>query len=203
MMWLAIRDLPGNHYHSSKGFIRRPTDFRGKSVSALGDVGDLVTRIGGGTAVSLVAGDMYHALQTGLVEGVFMHMPAVDAFRLNEVTRYHTMFGQGGINTVAQGIIMNSRSFDRLTPQDQKIVQETFQAALDETVKAHADTIEQLNAKMRQAGNQVHTLTDAEMAVWYAAAEHFITVWKTRTDAAGFDADAMYRKYLEIVRRHM
>lgn len=203
MQWIAIRALPGNHFHSRVGFIRRPTDMRGRSLSALGDLADLVTRTGGGTAVGLSPGDMYHALQTRLVEGAFMHMAAVESFRLNEVTRFHTMFGGGGINTVAHGIIMNTRSMARLSPQDQRIVQEVAQAAIDESVQMHLDTIAAFTAKMKQDGNQFYTLTDAELAEWYAAAGPFIRVWRERTNAAGFDADAMYRKYLEILNRHM
>jgi TRAP-type C4-dicarboxylate transport system substrate-binding protein len=101
------------------------------------------------------------------------------------------------------GVIMNTRSLARLSPQDQRIVQEVVQAAMDETVQLHENMIAGTVAMIRQGGNQIYTLTDAELAEWYSAAEPFIRVWKERTNAAGFDADAMYRKYLEILKRHM
>lgn len=202
MQWLTIRALPGNQLHGAERLILNPDDLRGMNIAALGQLNTMVNEFGG-SAVAQAPGDMYQSLTTGLVEGCFMHLAAFIPFKLNEVTKYHTIFpGGGGIDSVAFGILANTNSWARLSAEDQTIVQEAMQTAMDQSIEKHLVDIGNLVEKMKAEGHTFHYLTVEEHAPWAALAQPFIQKWIDEATAAGFNAAAMYEKYVEIVERH-
>ncbi|MDQ0314045.1 TRAP transporter substrate-binding protein [Amorphus orientalis] len=97
--------------------IRSPEDLQGLKVRVSGSVpGAMITALGG-TPVQMPAGEIYNALQTGLIDGVVTGMSAVADFKLDEVANSYTVGAPLG--HIMFYLVMNQGAYDAL-PEDQK-----------------------------------------------------------------------------------
>ena len=92
-------------------------DLNGLTIRAPSAVGAKVLEAWGANAVTMPAPEIYNALQTGVIDGVFIGADAVKSFRLDEVSK-HAAFGLP--NSVATFfLLMNQGSWDGLSSEQQ------------------------------------------------------------------------------------
>lgn len=111
-------------------------------VNSLDDLKNRKIRVGGGvvnelakrldvTPVGAPATKVYEMMQQGVAEGVFLPLEEQKYMRLNEVTKYVTLFPKG-MYTTAFSIFMNPDVFDSLSEQDQKAIMSVSGAKLSQ-----------------------------------------------------------------------
>jgi len=163
---LAYWDNGAHVYTADKPLIR-PEDFRGMKMRIQGSrVLDAVARELGAIPQIIAFGELYQALQTGVVDGEDNVPSNIWTQKLYEVQKYLTVSYHGRLT---YALVTNKKFWDGL-PADLKgplmrAVKESTDYFDDTAAKDNADALE----KIKQAGKiQVHVLTPAEKSAWVA-----------------------------------
>lgn len=143
--------------------VRSPADLKGLKIRVSGSIAGAVVEALGATPVQMQAGEIYNALQTGLIDGLITGASAVADFKLDEVADSYTLGAPLG--HISFYLVMNQGRYDGLS--------DAFKAAVDahsgrslsqkgeEAWNARAEDTTQ---KLRDAGdNTVIDLTPEEI----------------------------------------
>jgi len=135
-----------------------------------------VTKTLGGVPVFTIPPQMYQQLQTSLCDGVLVAWGAAMDWQLQEQTKYAMDWSFGGSQ---MPILMNEKSFNKLSSADQKVFMEVAAKAeavnRDEVYKA----IPASKEKFAAAGVKIYTLTAAEKQQWL---DKYAVVWQNYID---------------------
>jgi TRAP-type transport system periplasmic protein len=166
---------------SSRTAITRLEEMKGLKVRAADKtVADMVTALGG-SPISVPAADVYQALNQGVVSASIAGWVLIGTFRLDEVIREHL---QGiAMGTPAGFVVMNPQSYDGLSAQGKKILDQYTGEALS---RPFATFFEQLATTMRDKikANPAHhfnTLAPEEATRWKAALQGVVDNWEKQT----------------------
>lgn len=145
----------------------------------------------GGVPVVMGGGDVYSALERGIIDGAAWGLTGVADFKWNEVAKYlaRPVFGQ-----VSLLIVMNKRSFDALPPTQQQILIDEGRK-LELATVARFDTLAAEELKLlKEKGMQETAFASADAArlekLWNDG------VWEVAT-AKNEDAKALQKLALE------
>ena len=136
----------------SKNAIRSVKDIAGQKVRVMGSPVAVAT-IGamGGTGVPVAWGELYNALQTGVVDGAENNHPSVLTMKFYEVSQYYTLDEHARI---PDALLMSKKTFDALSPAHQKVIE---QVGLETEVfmrgawtAAEENALEQLKGKLTE-----------------------------------------------------
>ncbi|PID65556.1 MAG: C4-dicarboxylate ABC transporter substrate-binding protein [Gammaproteobacteria bacterium] len=152
---LFMYGLGPSAIHTADKAVKKPEDLKGLRIRRPSAVaGDLIETLGA-SPVGMPAGDVYTSLQKGVIDGLSFPWEASKAFRVNEVTKYHTNMP---LYTSSLVVNMNKAKYDSL-PDDLKkvldnnsgmemakkvgaIYAEYDQAAIDDAVAKGGELIE-------------------------------------------------------------
>ncbi|WP_113156457.1 TRAP transporter substrate-binding protein [Nitratireductor sp. OM-1] len=97
--------------------IRTLNEMKGLKIRTADQVGAAIVQTLGATPVPLPASEMYTAIDTGVIDGIMSDASTIESFKLQEVANYFTV----GLpsSTSAYFLVMNRRSFDGLTADQQ------------------------------------------------------------------------------------
>lgn len=130
--------------------IRAPGDLSGLKIRVSGSVAGEVVEALGAIPVQMPAGEIYNALQTGLIDGVVTGASAVADFRLDEVANSYTIGAPLG--RIAFFVVMNQGRYDGLSEEQRAALdsvigrelsrsgEEGWNARADQTIQALRDT---------------------------------------------------------------
>lgn len=189
MLWNAYdehleREFPGTHplalwvsepniFIMKDHDIRTPEDLDGLKIRVSGSMAaDLIARYGA-TPVQMPAGEMYNALQTGLIDGIVTGASAVTDFKLDEVANSYTIGAPMG--HIMFYLVMNQSSYDALSDEQRAVLDEHSGRWLsrhgEEGWNALAERT--LEAVAADADNTVIELSDSQVAPFEAVADAF------------------------------
>lgn len=189
-MALTVRAYGGKQLHTTKGVVKTPEDLKGMNIGANGNDAYFFTAMGAG-AVTLSNADYYSGLSNGLVGGLTNHWVSVTAYKLDEVAKYHTEFG-GGIETSAETYLINLDTWNSLSPEDQKIVQDVFTKVGDMAMEYDRGQLEASRKQCLDEGHTIYTLSDEELTAFAPYAEEVNKDWITSASNEGWDAQGAY-----------
>ncbi len=152
----------------------------------------------GGTPISLPSTDVYQALQRGTVQGVILGWPGTVAYKLTDIAKRHVQASLGGESAM---MIMNLKSYDRLTGAAKKAIDDHIGTVytnvvnkfIDDNERAHIDIVS------HQKGQNIYRLTKAQQTVWKKRIEPVIKGWVARTPN-GPAVLAAFRKEIAAIR---
>ncbi|MGZ9808871.1 TRAP transporter substrate-binding protein [Pseudoroseicyclus sp. H15] len=142
--------------------IRTPADVEGLKIRVSGSVAaDLIESLGG-IPVQMPAGEMYNALDTGLIDGIVTGASAVGDFRLDEVANSYTLGAPMGRITFY--LVMNQGVYDGLSPEMQAAIDDNSGRSLSQSAEEgwYATTDRVLESIAATGDNTVIELTDDE-----------------------------------------
>jgi len=113
---LATFVAMGSHLHTQEP-IHQLSDLKGKVFAAQDSAGVTVLQKLGASASVMVGPDAYLAAQRGAVNGVLCAWGWVNNFKLNEVTKYHTLLN---LNSGSYSSVMNKDTYNKLTPEEKR-----------------------------------------------------------------------------------
>ena len=202
LRWLSILAMPGFNIHTTNSAIRTPADMKGKKISVMGKDPAQWLESMHCAPVSLAPGDWYMSLSRGLVDGIFLHWAAIDAFKLAEVFKYHTLFGDEGASPSFAGYVISLKTWNKLPKDLQDIVIEAYDWAGDGNLEALTHEVSRAIATSKEKGNTFIKLTPAEMQQWADTMEPINDQWIKETEALGLpareafdDLMALFKKY--------
>ena len=111
---------PGQMF--TKKPIKTLADFQGLKIRSGGGVSELVVTAIGGSPFFKPAGESYELLKSGVADGIFFPVESIVSFKLETVLGQATLF-PGGIYSSAFGFFMNQDKWNKLSKQDQDIIE--------------------------------------------------------------------------------
>lgn len=161
MLGLAWWPNGSKHFTNSKRPLKTPDDFKGlKFRTQSGGVLDDQFKALGAGSQTMAFGEVYQALNSKAVDGQENTFNNIDTQKYIEVQKYMTISSHGRID---YALITNTKFWDSLTPDQQKI----FKDAVKEATKYETKLADDLNAqsfeKLKSSGRmEIYTLTEAD-----------------------------------------
>jgi tripartite ATP-independent transporter DctP family solute receptor len=130
LVGLAFYDSGARSFYNTKKDITSIADLKGMKFRVIqSDVFvDMVNALGA-NATPMAYGEVYSALETGVIDGAENNWPSFESAKHFEVAKHYTLDQH---QIVPEVLVMSKASWDKLSPEDQAIVR---QAAKDSVVK--------------------------------------------------------------------
>jgi TRAP-type C4-dicarboxylate transport system substrate-binding protein len=165
--------------------IRTPDDMKGVRMRVPSKlVGEILTAVGASPVFMNIV-EAYNAVQTGVIGGVVTGTSALRGFKLGEVLRYYNDYAFG---VSPQFVVMNQASYDKLSPEHKKIIDET--TGLNFSLKGaevyDKEAIDQLKEEVDRGRGQAIKVTADQRALWDRAIRPALD--KAATETKGIDA---------------
>src|SRR4051812_42699322 len=114
-------------------FTKKPlkslAEFQGQKIRTGGGIAEAVANALGASAFVKPAPESYELLNSGVADGVFFPFESIASFKLDKVIGQATVF-PGGLYSSAFGFFMNEDKWNKLSKQDQAIIEKhAFEAA--------------------------------------------------------------------------
>jgi tripartite ATP-independent transporter DctP family solute receptor len=153
---LAFYDSGARSFYNSKRAINTPADLKGMKVRVIqSDLFlDLVNALGA-NATPMPPGEVYSALQTGVVDGAENNWPSYDSFRHFEVAKYYSLTEHSMSPEV---LVMSKKAFDKLSPEDQQAVRTSAKESVSKMRELWEAREKEAEKKIRASGSQINTV---------------------------------------------
>jgi tripartite ATP-independent transporter DctP family solute receptor len=162
LIGLTYYDSGARSFYTTKKPIEKLADLKGMKIRVQqSDLWIAMMQAFGANPTPMPMGEVYSSLETGVVDGAENNWPSYESARHFEVAKNYTLT-EHSLNP--EILVMSKISWDKLTPEDQKIVR---QAAKESTVKmrelwtAREKTSEE---KVRAAGVNVIKVDKSEFS---------------------------------------
>jgi len=153
---LAFYDSGARSFYNTKHAIKTPADMKGLKIRVQqSDLFIDMVKTLGANATPMPAGEVYSAIQTGVVDGAENNWPSYDSFRHAEVAKYYS---QTEHSMSPEVFVMSKLSYDKLTPADQQIIRAAAKESVTKMRELWEAREKVAEAKVRAAGSQVNTV---------------------------------------------
>lgn len=115
-------------FHTRKP-VRTLEDLKGMKIRTTGLGAKIVTALGA-TPVAMPMGDTYDALSKGVVDGSTAPIASLEGFKWGEVVKYTTE-NFGTAYTTVFFVVMNKKTWNSITPENQKIIEQVNEEWID------------------------------------------------------------------------
>lgn len=149
------------HFINTKRPLTKPSDFKGLKLRVhSGGLQDARNKALGAGSQTMAAAEVYHALQSGVVDGLDGTFNTHETQKFYEVAKYLTISNFSRIDYI---VLTNVKFWDSLTPQQQKI----FMDAMNQASVLERKLVDKMNDKslefLKKSGKvEIYTLTEAE-----------------------------------------
>jgi tripartite ATP-independent transporter DctP family solute receptor len=167
LIGLAFYDGGSRSFYNTKKPIKSIEDMKGMKFRVIQSdmFVDMVSALGA-NATPMAYGEVYSALQTGVIDGAENNWPSYDSSGHYEVAKYYTL-DQHLI--VPEVLVMSKKSWDKLTPEDQATVKEAAKASVSVMRDLWVKQEKVSEAKVRAAG--VNVVDEIDKAPFIKAME--------------------------------
>jgi TRAP-type C4-dicarboxylate transport system substrate-binding protein len=153
-----------------------PDDVKGLKFRGGSKEMDMMLKAAGASPTNVPSSEIYSAMQSGVLDAALTSSTSLISFRLHEHARHVTTARDKTFWFMFEPIMMSKASFDKLTPEQQKIVMEVG-ASLEKFGMDSARADDQKLAEVyKQAGDAVHDMNEAAFAKWRDIAR--ASAWK-------------------------
>ena len=172
--------------------LRAPTRIINKMVSDLG-----------ATPVGMPVPAVPEALSKGVIDAAVIPWEVTAALKVPELVSNHTEFGNESLYTTAFVLVMNKQKYESLSDEMKAAIDGQSGAdfsALAGKTQAEGDIPARKLAA--EAGNNIITLTDAQVAEWKAAASGVEAGWVEEMNGKGFDGQALLDQAKDLIKKN-
>jgi tripartite ATP-independent transporter DctP family solute receptor len=152
---LTYYDGGARSFYNSDKPIEKPEDITGMKLRVMqSDI--FVDMVGalGGTATPMPYGEVYSAIQTGVVEGAENNFPSYDTAGHFEVAPYYSLDEH---LIVPEVFVMSKIAWDKLSPEDQAIFKQAARDSAEKQFELWDAQVEASRAKVEAAGSTINT----------------------------------------------
>ena len=164
MLGLKLIAAPATGTKGFRYFLKAPIDaeppFEGRKIRGTVSYHPMIEALGG-TGVVMGGGDVYSALQTGVVDGAAWGLTGALDFEWNEVAGYMAdpVFGQVGVM-----ILMNLDAWEGLTDEERAGIEEAGRTLEEESIARFDVLADEERQALLDAGMQMTAFSDADAA---------------------------------------
>jgi len=143
---LCYYDAGSRSFYTSKKAIRTPNDLNGLKIRVMNNqmAVNMVNALGG-SATPLAYGELYAAMQQGVVDGAENNPPSFVASNHHEISKYYTLDQHSSVPDV---LVIGTKFWEKLSKEEKKWVQE---AADDSSQAQKVFWNESVEASMKRA----------------------------------------------------
>lgn len=152
---LTYYDGGARSFYNSKRPINTPADLQGLKIRVIqSDIFvDMVAALGA-TATPMPYGEVYSAIQTGVVDGAENNFPSYDTAGHFEVAKYYSLDEH---LIVPEVFVMSKAAWDKLTPEDQEIFKQAARDSAEKQFELWDAQVAASRAKVEAAGSMINT----------------------------------------------
>lgn len=153
LIGLAYYDSGSRSFYNREHPIKSIADMKGMKFRVMqSDIFvDMVDALGG-NATPMPYGEVYSAIQTGVIDGAENNWPSYDSSGHFEVAGYYTLDQH---LMVPEVLVMSKMSWDKLSPEDQAIIRDAAKQSVGKMRELWAAQEKASEEKVRAAGVQV------------------------------------------------
>jgi TRAP-type transport system periplasmic protein len=153
---------PGQMF--TKKPIKSLADFKNQKIRTGGGIAEKVANALGASAFVKPAPESYELLNSGVADGVFFPFESIVSFKLDKVIGQATVF-PGGLYSSAFGFFMNEDKWNKLSKQDQDIIESMSGEAAARSNGQSWDKADQVGlSALKAAGANIVPATPAMIA---------------------------------------
>lgn len=147
---LCYYDAGSRSFYTKSKPINTPQDLSGMKIRVMQSITAVeMMRTMGGSATPITWGELYTALQSGVVDGAENNPPSLYTSRHYEVCKY---FSLDEHTTIPDVLIISQKIWDRLNPQEQLWVQQAANESVILQRKLWADSEKESMEEVQKAG---------------------------------------------------
>jgi tripartite ATP-independent transporter DctP family solute receptor len=187
MVGLAFYDSGARSFYNSKRPIRTVEDMKGLKIRVQqSDMFIALVGALGANATPMPFGEVYSALQTGVIDGAENNWPSYESTRHFEVAKHYSMTEH---SMTPEVLVMSKKSFDKLAAPDQAIVRTAAKESVAKMRELWEAREKSARAKVEGAGSMI---TSVDKAAFIAAMkpvyDRFVTDAKLKALLASIQA---------------
>ncbi len=158
LIGLAFYDGGARSFYNSKRAINSMADLAGLKFRVMqSDIFVSMVQALGANAVPMPYGEVYSAIQTGVIDGAENNWPSYDTSGHYEVAKYYTLDEH---LIVPEVLVMSKKSWEKLSADDQALIRQAAKDSVPEMRKLWFAQEKVSEDKIRAAGNEIVTNID-------------------------------------------
>lgn len=162
----------------------------------------LFTKLGA-TPVGMPVPAVPEALSKGVIDATVIPWEVTGALKVPELVKNHTEFGSASLYTTAFMFAMNKAKYESLPDGLKKAIDsQSGEAASALFGKLMQEADGPSREKAAAAGNNIVTLTDAQVQAWRDAAAGIEAEWIGEMNGLGFDGKALVDQAKSLIKKH-
>ena len=164
-------------------------DLKGISIRATGGIGNALSKVGI-NPVSLGAGEVYGAMESGAIQGAAFAPHAHLSFKVVDEAEWWTSnLNPGSVNCP---VVVNSEALADLSDAHRDALLGSVDEALDWYVEKYQVSVDKFNAKVAEKNIQVLTFSDGDIAAIKATAAPVLNEWLADMESRGLPGQDLY-----------
>ena len=150
---LAFYNAGSRSFYTTRTPVRKPADLKGQKVRVMNHQMsvEMVNALGG-SATPMAYGELYTALQQGVVDGAENNPPSFVTSGHYEVAKYYTLDEHASLPDV---LVISTTYWDALSAEEQTWVREAARASVDAQRRYWAENVAASMETIREAGVEV------------------------------------------------
>jgi len=190
---------PGQMF--TKKPIKSLAEFQNQKIRTGGGIAEAVANALGASAFVKPAPESYELLNSGVADGVFFPFESIVSFKLDKVIGQATVF-PGGLYSSAFGFFMNEEKWNKLSKQDQDIIEKMSGEAAARSNGKSWDNADKVGLDaLKAAGANIVTADAAMQAEAKKRAGPIIDDWIKKASAKVPNAKAILDEFHEELKK--
>jgi len=183
--------------HTSKKPVKTLEDMKGMKFA--GNPGArLALEAAGAVAVPMATPEIYQTIDKGVTDGCANAWGSFKAFKMAEVTKYHTNVHLGGLGTF---FIMNKEAWNSLSEDVQKVVTEVTDEMMPHMMSSTVQKEGQVGKKETLAlGHEIFDISEEERAKWVETSRAVYDKWVNDMEAKGLPGRAVLDEAIKLMK---
>ncbi len=165
VMVLADTWLAGG-FVSKEACVLEPKDVKGQQFRAAGKAFNQMLAAAGASIASMPSSEIYTALQTGVLNGANTSSASLVSYRIYEQVKCLTAPGDHALWVMYEPILMSTKSFNKLNPQQQEALMKAAKKAEEYAFVEAKKTDDRLVDVYKKAGVKVVTMSADQAKMW-------------------------------------
>ena len=180
-------------------FTKKPfktlAEFKGQKIRTGGGIAEAVANALGASAFVKPAPESYELLNSGVADGVFFPFESIVSFKLDKVIGQATVF-PGGLYSSSFGFFMNEDKWNKLSKQDQDIIEKISGEAAARSNGQSWDRADKVGLDaLKAAGANIVPASPAMIAEAKQRSGPIIEDWIKKAGAKGINAKAILDEF--------
>jgi TRAP-type C4-dicarboxylate transport system substrate-binding protein len=199
--WIAIRSMPMTQLHLVKKQVKLPEDLKGMRIIGEPYMADVFKKVGA-AVLQLGPPDWYSSLERGVAQAMMTHYAASYEFKIQELFKYHTHFGEGAAGTTPIGFIVNVKKWNTLSPDIQKVITDAYDWVNEESLKWDVGIVQEAIEAAKKDGHIITELTPEEVQVWLDWAKPANDKLLEEIESKGWPAKRIYDGMEQLIQKY-